>query len=129
MRGCLVGVMNGDTATDWTEEELLLRERLERGETTPVHLRNHPRLVEWAKMRDQFTRIDRRTRWGNPYRIRKSCNRAAVIEKYRRYIEDKSELRDRLPDIAGHALGCWCAPKPCHGDVLVELTRGLGWKS
>ena len=27
-----------------------------------------------------------------------------------------------LPELQGKVLGCWCAPLPCHGDVLVELT-------
>jgi hypothetical protein len=22
-------------------------------------------------------------------------------------------------------LGCWCAPRACHGDVLVRLAEGL----
>jgi hypothetical protein len=22
-------------------------------------------------------------------------------------------------------LGCWCSPKPCHGDVLIELIKNL----
>ena len=26
-----------------------------------------------------------------------------------------------LPELRGKILGCWCAPKVCHGDVLVEL--------
>lgn len=24
-------------------------------------------------------------------------------------------------------LACWCKPKACHGDVLVELMGELGW--
>ncbi|NNC79062.1 MAG: DUF4326 domain-containing protein [Acidimicrobiales bacterium] len=23
-------------------------------------------------------------------------------------------------------LGCWCAQKPCHGDVLAELAENYG---
>lgn len=26
-----------------------------------------------------------------------------------------------LHELNGKVLGCWCAPGPCHGDVLVEL--------
>ena len=28
-----------------------------------------------------------------------------------------------LDELAGKRLGCYCAPKPCHGDVLVELVN------
>lgn len=31
-----------------------------------------------------------------------------------------------LGPIAGKTLGCWCAPNPCHGDVLVKLCREVG---
>jgi len=26
-----------------------------------------------------------------------------------------------LPELKGKRLGCWCAPLPCHGDILREL--------
>jgi Domain of unknown function (DUF4326) len=28
-----------------------------------------------------------------------------------------------LPELRGKTLVCWCAPLPCHGDVLVELAN------
>jgi len=28
-----------------------------------------------------------------------------------------------LPELRGKVLGCWCAPKACHGDVLVSLAN------
>jgi len=31
-----------------------------------------------------------------------------------------------LKPIAGKTLGCWCAPKACHGDVLIKLCREVG---
>ena len=29
----------------------------------------------------------------------------------------------RLASLAGRTLGCWCAPQPCHGDVLAEAAK------
>jgi hypothetical protein len=28
---------------------------------------------------------------------------------------------ERLKELEGKALGCWCKPKSCHGDVLIKL--------
>jgi Domain of unknown function (DUF4326) len=28
---------------------------------------------------------------------------------------------DALPELRGLDLVCWCAPLPCHGDVLLRL--------
>jgi hypothetical protein len=33
---------------------------------------------------------------------------------------EKSRLT-ALPELRGRDLVCWCAPLPCHGDVLLEL--------
>ncbi len=66
-------------------------------------------------------RIDRRSKWGNPYHINKQHDREAVIEQYREYIEGKPDLLDDLRSLEPHRLFCWCAPQPCHGDVLKEL--------
>lgn len=74
--------------------------------------------------------IDRTTIWGNPYSHKdgtlakfKVGTRQEAIKKYREYILDNPELLARLPELFGKTLGCWCHPKACHGDVLVELSN------
>lgn len=69
--------------------------------------------------------IDRRTKWGNPFQIGIDGTREEVIEKYREWILSQPELLKELPKLKGKRLGCWCAPMPCHGDVLVELVEAL----
>lgn len=60
--------------------------------------------------------------WANPFKIDKDGNRDEVIEKYRKYILGKPELLNRLSELKGKTLGCWCSPEPCHGDILKELS-------
>ena len=38
---------------------------------------------------------------------------------------EQPELLAALPELAGKTLGCWCAPKACHGDVLARLAAEL----
>ena len=33
--------------------------------------------------------------------------------------------RERLPELHGMTLVCWCYPRRCHGEVLVEHLRAL----
>jgi hypothetical protein len=50
--------------------------------------------------------------------------RALVIEQYRAwFLErlDDPDFRAAVEAVRGHDLGCWCAPRACHGDVI------LGW--
>lgn len=69
--------------------------------------------------------IGRPSKWGNPFQIGKDGTREEVIAKYREWIQGQPELLAALPELQGKTLGCWCAPKPCHGDVLVELVYGF----
>lgn len=64
--------------------------------------------------------IGRPSKWGNPFSIGPDGTREMVIEKYREYLY-KSGLIHDIEELRGKILGCWCKPKPCHGDVLVEL--------
>ena len=69
--------------------------------------------------------IGRPSKWGNPFAIGKDGSRAGVIEKYRTWIQTQTELIKALPELTGRVLGCWCSPKACHGDVLIELADAL----
>lgn len=61
--------------------------------------------------------------WGNPFRMDNEGERQAVIDQYREWIQGQPELLARLPELKGKRLACFCAPKPCHGDVLAELAE------
>jgi len=63
--------------------------------------------------------IGRGSKWGNPFRIGIDGNRAAVIEKYERWLRSQHNLPRALDELRGRDLLCFCAPKPCHGDLLL----------
>lgn len=65
--------------------------------------------------------IGRPGKWGNPFMIGKDGSRAEVLAKYRTHVLHQGHLLCALEELRGKRLGCWCAPLPCHGDVLVEL--------
>jgi hypothetical protein len=92
---------------------------------------------DWSGLGPGFY-IGRPTALGNPYRIGEHGNRAEVIAKYRTWLEDRIAHRDdpailaRLRRLvaevrAGHdvILLCYCAPLPCHGDVIAEVVQRL----
>lgn len=67
-----------------------------------------------------------RSRWYNPYKPDlpgkpRDGTREEVITKYRAYLLGTPELMAALAELRGKDLACWCAPKPCHADVLLEL--------
>jgi len=76
--------------------------------------------------RDKFdVYIGRGSKWGNPYSIGVDGTREEVIEMYRQYIVTQSHLMESLHELKGKTLGCFCYPRACHGDVLIELASAL----
>ncbi len=68
--------------------------------------------------------IGRPSKWGNYYLISR-YGRKKCIELYREFILDNPLLLGQLEELRGKRLGCFCKPKACHGDVLVELLERL----
>ena len=72
--------------------------------------------------------IGRPSKWGNPFQIGKDGTPEEAIEKFRNWIITQPNLLKDLHEIKGKTLGCWCKPKRCHGDILVELIETLNIK-
>lgn len=68
------------------------------------------------------------SKWGNPFVMNDDSDdeRQRAITDYRAWVVDQPELMAALGELRGLRLGCWCAPKPCHGDVLSELAEEYG---
>lgn len=76
--------------------------------------------------------IGRGSKWGNPFSHLPNTKaqyqvktRKEAIEKYREWIMTQPHLLSSLHELKGKTLGCFCKPKPCHGDILVELIELL----
>ncbi|HVM95057.1 MAG TPA: DUF4326 domain-containing protein [Candidatus Acidoferrales bacterium] len=67
--------------------------------------------------------IGRPTEWANPFHIGRDGNRNQVVVKYCRHIVRSPGLLREVWTLRGKALGCRCAPLPCHGDVLAALAN------
>lgn len=72
------------------------------------------------------TYIGRGSRWGNPYHIGIHGTRSEVIAAYEVYLRGNADLLAALPELAGKVLGCHCAPKRCHGEILLKLLAEQG---
>lgn len=67
--------------------------------------------------------VGRPSKWGNPFVIGKDGTREEVIDRYERWLLLESRLVGDLEELRGRDLVCWCAPEPCHADVLMELAN------
>ena len=78
----------------------------------------------------------------NPFKLHGEHTRPQVLTQYRGWLQTQldgqSEVWKELMKILayalepnGIALGCWCAPKPCHGGIIRECIYQMyqeGWR-
>jgi hypothetical protein len=65
--------------------------------------------------------VGRPSKWGNPFAIGRDGTREEVVAKYKDWLMTQPALLAALHQLKGKKLGCWCAPRACHGDVLAGL--------
>lgn len=75
--------------------------------------------------------VGRGSKWGNPFThietvaaatgITHVSSREEAIACYTRWLDEHPELD--FTELTGKDLVCYCAPKPCHADVLLRLAN------
>ena len=80
--------------------------------------------------------VGRPSALGNPFLVGRDGTREDVIARYRRWLRAQwrhgGAVRQELEQLAAQyrrdgqlTLLCWCAPRPCHADVVREAVLGL----
>lgn len=76
--------------------------------------------------------IGRPTKWGNPFSHLSGQNlaeykvdtREEAVQKFEAYLlEHPALLEAAKTELRGKSLVCWCAPKSCHGDILIKYAN------
>jgi Domain of unknown function (DUF4326) len=84
------------------------------------------------RMPENTVKVDRTTKWGNPFRIGDFGipDAAAAAQRYREWLDGRVSGPERpflgyvRSHLRGKNLACWCKPgQPCHADVLLELAN------
>jgi len=78
--------------------------------------------------------IGRPSEWGNPYTHIKDKstlaeyvvrNREEAVRKYKDWLLSQHHLMEKIESLRGKTLGCWCSPKSCHGDIIIEVLNDI----
>mmetsp|Transcript_56566 Transcript_56566/g.106111 ORF Transcript_56566/g.106111 Transcript_56566/m.106111 type:complete len:156 (-) Transcript_56566:250-717(-) len=70
------------------------------------------------------------SKWQNPYAVG-SISRQEACKKYESALlsgmlkdpQDGKPLHQKLSELKGYRLGCWCKPQACHADILAALAN------
>jgi hypothetical protein len=109
--------------------------------TTPKRIKLS-RAKGW-RMPENAVKVERSTKWGNPFVVGEDGTRAECVELYRCLLSGLTCLSskatadrqraardyalDHIDQLRGHDLACWCPLNgPCHADVLLELANAAG---
>lgn len=97
---------------------------IESGETRVVNFRNEPCDVKITRKPDNTIPDPPAFGcFGNPYFVeeygRDECIRLFEIYFLKR-VESDCVFREQALKLKGKRLGCFCAPKRCHGDVIKQ---------
>lgn len=66
--------------------------------------------------------IGRGSIFGNPFKIGIDRDRERVIKLYRHYLIGNKKVLNAIYNLPKDAiLGCYCKPKACHGNVIIEF--------
>lgn len=115
----------------------------EEAEVTPQRIQLS-RAKGW-RMPPNTVKVDRTTKWGNPFVVGKSGGAFSAKVKDRRHawqlyasvVPDNAELiAAARAELAGKNLACWCplptepyAKDECHAAVLLEIANQVGSRS
>lgn len=86
-------------------------------------MNNFKKLVVHCKRSEYDVYIGRPSKWGNPFEIGRDGTREEVVSKYKEWLLTNQDLLNQISELKGKKLGCWCAPKLCHGEVLAEIAN------
>lgn len=87
-----------------------------------------PRVLKRKNFRERLppnsVLVARPSKWQSPFKLGEDGTREEVIAKYRTHIENELAAgRLDITELTGKDLVCYCAPLPCHGEVLLELAN------
>lgn len=86
--------------------------------------RKQPRVIHQDNANSTSAYIGRPSKYGNPFHIGIDGTREEVITKYKDWLNTQPDLiKLAKQELRGRDLACWCAPLPCHGDVLLEIVN------
>lgn len=61
------------------------------------------------------------SKWHNPFAMKKESDRPIVLNRFTAYLLASPNLMECLYELDNKILGCYCFPKFCHGNVLLNM--------
>jgi hypothetical protein len=75
------------------------------------------------RMPENTLKVDRSTRWGNPFQ---HPDRAVMVRQFEEWLPSQPQLvAEAREQLRGRNLACWCPlDGPCHAEVWLKIANG-----
>lgn len=106
---------------DWRKDERDRQEKVESGLAVVANQNADKNLILWAERTGKAVRIDRSSKYGNPFILGPDGDRDEVCDWFENnYLPLKRSIKEDLSRLKGKVLICHCHPQRCHGDCLAK---------
>lgn len=110
---------------DWRTDERERQSLCKGGMTVVANASKDQNLITWAESEGRSLRIDRGTKYGNPFLLDADGDRDHVCDCYEKYyLPNKPSITSDVEKLKGKVLVCHCYPLRCHGDTLAGKANG-----
>jgi hypothetical protein len=109
---------------DWRKDERDRQSQVNSGTTVVANQSNDKNLIAWAEREGHAIRIDRSSKYGNPFVMDQDGDRDFVCDCFENhYLPHKPSIKRDIPRLKGKVLICHCYPNKCHGDTLARMAN------
>jgi len=107
---------------DWRSDERKRQKQIENGCTVLANQSMDKNLILWAEQKGVAVRIDRSSKYGNPFILDQDGDRDEVCDAFKlHYLPFKKSIQKDADKLIGKVLICHCYPERCHGESLIQL--------
>jgi len=107
---------------DWRSDERKRQKQVENGNTVLANQSMDKNLILWAEQKGFAVRIDRSSKYGNPFILDQDGDRDEVCDAFKlHYLPFKKSIQKDADKLIGKVLICHCYPQRCHGESLIQL--------
>jgi hypothetical protein len=109
---------------DWRKDERSRQKEVQNGVCVVANQNADKNLILWAENQGKAVRIDRSSKYGNPFILDQDGDRDFVCDCFENhYLPHKPSIEKDIPKLKGKVLVCHCFPNRCHGDTLAKLAN------
>ena len=109
---------------DWRKDERDRQSLVQQGESVLANQSLDKNLILWAEQQGIAVRIDRSSKYGNPFIKDQDGDRDEVCDSFEfHYLPRKPSILRDAEKLRGKVLICHCYPERCHGHALLKLTK------